>query len=115
MNKLGSGFPTGEIAETRYTAFASRRKAERVVVRLIVRRVKDKNVPDGQGELFAAWRYHAFVTVTAVELVQAEEQHREHADHRAGPRRSLRLRAGASALGIVCRERRLAHVCGDRP
>lgn len=68
-----------EIAETTYTAFSSRRKAERVTVRLIVRRVKDKNVPERQGELFTAWRYHAFVTDSTVELVQAEKQHREHA------------------------------------
>jgi hypothetical protein len=68
-----------EIAETTYTAFASRRKSERVVVRLVVRRVKDRNVPDRQGELFTAWRYHAFITDSTVELVQVEKHHREHA------------------------------------
>jgi hypothetical protein len=46
---------------------------------LIVRRVKDKNVVPAQGELFTAWRYHAFITDSALELVQAEKQHREHA------------------------------------
>jgi hypothetical protein len=46
---------------------------------LIVRRVKDKNVVAGQGELFTAWRYHAFITDSTLELVAAEKQHREHA------------------------------------
>ena len=68
-----------EIAEVSYTAFRSRRKSERVTARLVVRRVKDKNVPEQQGVLFTAWRYHAFFTDTAVELVQAEQQHRGHA------------------------------------
>jgi hypothetical protein len=68
-----------EIAETTYTAFASRRKSERITVRLVVRRVKDRNVPARQGELFTAWRYHAFITDSLVELVQVEKHHREHA------------------------------------
>jgi hypothetical protein len=68
-----------EIAETTYTAFQSRRKSEQITVRLIVRRVRDKNVVADQGELFTAWRYHAFITDSVVELVQAEKQHREHA------------------------------------
>jgi hypothetical protein len=68
-----------EIAETTYTAFSSRRKSEQITLRLIVRRVKDKNVVAGQGELFTAWRYHAFITDSTLELVAAEKQHREHA------------------------------------
>lgn len=68
-----------QIAETTYTAYPSRRKSEQVTVRLIVRRVKDKNVVTDQGELFAAWRYHAFITDSILPLVQAEKQHREHA------------------------------------
>jgi hypothetical protein len=75
----GQWISDAEIAEVSYTAFTSRRKSERVTARLIVRRVKDKNVPDQQGVLFTAWRYHAFFTDTTVELVQAEQQHREHA------------------------------------
>jgi hypothetical protein len=49
-----------QVAEVGYTAFTSR-KGQAVTARLIVRRVRDLNpkaVP-GQGELFAAWRYHA--------------------------------------------------------
>ena len=46
---------------------------------MIVRRVQDKNVVANQGELFTAWRYHAFITDSALPLVDAEKQHREHA------------------------------------
>ncbi len=75
----GRWISDAEIAETDYLAFASRRRDQRIPVRLIVRRVKDKNVPDGQGELFCAWRYHAFITDSPVELIQADQHHREHA------------------------------------
>jgi hypothetical protein len=46
---------------------------------LIVRRVKDKNVVAEQGELFTAWRYHAFITDSTLQLAEAEKQHRQHA------------------------------------
>jgi hypothetical protein len=75
----GQWISDAEIAETTYTAFRSRRKSEQMRVRLIVRRVKDKNVVAGQGELFTAWRYHAFITDSTLQLVQTEKQHREHA------------------------------------
>lgn len=75
----GQWISDAQIAETTYTAFRSRRKSEQITLRLIVRRVKDKNVSDRQGELFTAWRYHAFITDSTVELVQAEKHHREHA------------------------------------
>jgi hypothetical protein len=75
----GQWISDAQIAETTYTAYRSRRKSERITVRLIVRRVKDKNVAPGQGELFTAWRYHAFITNSTLELVAAEKQHREHA------------------------------------
>ncbi|WP_093705264.1 IS1380 family transposase, partial [Streptomyces sp. MnatMP-M27] len=44
-----------------YTAFASRKKSERVTARLIVRRVRDLAKPatiGEQGELFPVWRHH---------------------------------------------------------
>jgi hypothetical protein len=75
----GQWISDAEIAETSYTAYPSRRKSEQITVRLIVRRVKDKNVAPAQGELFTAWRYHAFITDSTLELVQAEKQHRQHA------------------------------------
>lgn len=71
-----------EVAEIGFTAFTSRRKAEHVTARLIVRRVKRLNpasVPAGQNELFAAYRYHAVFTDSPLELIQAEADHRRHA------------------------------------
>ena len=46
-----------------------------------MRRVRDRNkqAVAGQDELFPAWRYHAVFTDSSFELVQAEEQHRDHA------------------------------------
>ncbi|HKR49692.1 MAG TPA: hypothetical protein VJT72_08970 [Pseudonocardiaceae bacterium] len=41
--------------------------------------MKDKNIVAAQGELFTAWRYHAFITDSTLQLVAAEKQHREHA------------------------------------
>ena len=78
-----------------FTAFTSRRKADHVAARLIVRRVRRLNpdsVPAGQGELFAAWRYHAVFTDSPQPMLQAETTHRQHAvieqvnaDLKAGP------------------------------
>jgi hypothetical protein len=69
-----------EVAEVRYTAFASK-KGQAVTARLIVRRVRDlnKQAGAGQDELFPAWRYHAVFTDSPFELIQAEGQHRDHA------------------------------------
>jgi hypothetical protein len=70
-----------EVAETGYTAFASR-KGQAVTARLIVRRVRDLSpqAATGQGELFRAWRYHPVFTDSPFTLIQAEEQHRDHAE-----------------------------------
>jgi hypothetical protein len=78
-DELGEWISDAEIAETPYTAFASK-KAHRTHGRLIVRRVR-RNQPtdDGQGELFPAWRYHAVFTDSPFTLHQAESQHRGHA------------------------------------
>jgi hypothetical protein len=69
-----------EVAETEYTAFASK-KGHAVTARLIVRRVRDQNkkAAEGMDELFPAWRYHAVFTDSPFELVQAGGQHRDHA------------------------------------
>jgi hypothetical protein len=69
-----------EVAETEYTAFASK-KGQQVTARLIVRRVRDlnKKAAQGQDELFPVWRYHAVFTDSPFETVQAEGQHRDHA------------------------------------
>ncbi|MFE5098227.1 IS1380 family transposase [Streptomyces sp. NPDC056638] len=72
-----------EVAEIpQYTAFASRKKAERVTARLIVRRVRDLAKPavvGEQGELFPVWRYHPFFTDQPAATLQAEREHRHHA------------------------------------
>jgi len=53
-----------------------------VTGRLLVRRVRRLNpasVPQGQGELFAVYRYHAAFTDSTLTLVEAEATHRGHA------------------------------------
>jgi hypothetical protein len=78
----GRWISDAEVAEVPVTAFTSRRKAEHVTARLIVRRVKRLNpasVPAGQGELFAAWRHHAVFTDSPLPMLEAETIHRGHA------------------------------------
>jgi hypothetical protein len=69
-----------QVAEVLYTAFTSK-KDKAITARLIVRRVKDLNrhAAQGQDELFPVWRYHAVFTDSPFALIQAEEQHRDHA------------------------------------
>ncbi len=84
-----------EVAEIGFTAFTSRRKTDHITARLIVRRVRRLNpehVPAGQGELFAAWRYHVVFTDSPEPILAAEKTHRQHAvieqvhaDLKAGP------------------------------
>lgn len=71
-----------EVAEVPFTAFTSRRKADHVPARLIVRRVKrlnPKSVPAGQSELFATYRHHAVFTDSVQPMLAAETTHRGHA------------------------------------
>jgi hypothetical protein len=72
-----------EVAEVPLTAFTGRRKAEHVTCRLIVRRVKRLQplASDGteQGELFATYRHHAFITNSTLGVVEADQRHRDHA------------------------------------
>ena len=74
-----------EVAEVPFTAFTSRRKAEHVTGRLVVRRVKrlqPRSSQQGSGqqrELFAAYRYHAFFTNSPDDVVAADLTHRAHA------------------------------------
>ena len=79
-DQLGAWISDAEVAETQYTAFASK-KGQAVTARLVVRRVRDlnKQAAAGQDELFPLWRYHAVFTDSPFELVQAEGQHRDHA------------------------------------
>lgn len=71
-----------EVAEIGFTAFTSRRRCDHIAARLIVRRVKRLNpasVPDGQSELFAAYRHHAVFTDSPQPMLEAETTHRQHA------------------------------------
>jgi hypothetical protein len=71
-----------EVAEVPITAFTSRRKAEHISARLIVRRVRRLNpasVPTAQSELFAAYRHHAIFTDSPQPMLEAETTHRGHA------------------------------------
>jgi hypothetical protein len=72
-----------EVAEIEFTAFTGRRTTEHVPCRLVVRRVKrlQPMAGDGseQGELFAAYRHHAFITNSTLSTVEADQRHRDHA------------------------------------
>ena len=77
-----------EVAEVPFTAFTSRRKAQHLTGRLIVRRVKRLNprshsatgaAGSDQGELFAAYRHHAVFTDSQLSMLVAERTHRAHA------------------------------------
>jgi hypothetical protein len=67
-----------EVAETPYTAFTSKAKADQVHARLIVRRIPDLN-PAHQSELFTVYRYHAVFTDSPLPMLAAETAHRGHA------------------------------------
>lgn len=77
-----------EVAEVPITVFTSRRKADHVTCRLVVRRVKRLNpqTPAGKGkpgsvqeELFATYRHHGFITNSTLGTIEADQRHRDHA------------------------------------
>ena len=82
--------PTGrwisraEVAEIDFVAFTSKKKADQVPGRLVVRRIPDlePKTDASQASLFQVWRHHAFFTTTPVEVadtVAADKIHRGHA------------------------------------
>jgi hypothetical protein len=80
----GSWISKAQVAEVPFTAFTSKKKADQVPGRLIVRRIPELNPKqsDGQETLFDTWRFHAFFTTTAAEdldTVVADQTHRRHA------------------------------------
>jgi hypothetical protein len=78
----GQWISRAEVAEIEFTAFTSKKKADQVTGRLVVRRIPDLNAQPGQGTLFELWRYHAFFTTTPREVadsVAADKTHRAHA------------------------------------
>jgi hypothetical protein len=73
-----------EVAETGFTAFSSRKKAEQITGRLVVRRIPELNrkASDGQATLFDTYRHHAFFTTVdaaVLDTVAADKTHRQHA------------------------------------
>ena len=75
-----------EVAEVPFTAFSSKKAADQVPGRLVVRRIPDVNADKkkatGQGTLFDTWRFHAFFTTTDptdLDTVAADKTHRGHA------------------------------------
>ena len=79
----GRWISKAEVAEVPFTAFRSRKKAERIDGRLVVRRIPDLNPTRvEQPTLFDVFRHHAFFTTTAKEAlgtVVADKTHRAHA------------------------------------
>ncbi|WP_377273156.1 hypothetical protein [Peterkaempfera sp. SMS 1(5)a] len=68
--------------EVQYTAFTGKAGRYQTTARLLVRRVRrlnDAHVPEGQGELFTVWRFHAVFTDQVLPRVEAEADHRRHA------------------------------------
>ena len=79
-DQAGGWISDAEVAETTYTAFASRGKGRAVTARLIVRRVK-LLPPAGKAQpaLVEGHRHHAVFTDTPLPMLQAETSHRGHA------------------------------------
>lgn len=81
--QVGGWVSDAQVAEVAFTAFTSLPTAQQITCRLVVRRVKrlQPRTSDGtvQGELFADWRHHAFVTNSTLTTVEADQRHRDHA------------------------------------
>jgi hypothetical protein len=77
----GRWISRAEVAEVPFTAFSSRKHAEQVPGRLVVRRIPDLHPPahPGQAALFDLWRFHAFFTTSDLDTVTADRTHRGHA------------------------------------
>lgn len=77
----GQWISSAEVAETSFTAFSSRKKADHIVGRLIVRRIPELNQKAGEGQptLFDTHRFHAFFTTSDLDTVTADQTHRRHA------------------------------------
>jgi hypothetical protein len=74
----GTLISDAEVAEiSEYTAFTSTDTP--VTARLIIRRVRDANQPEGQDPLFPLWRYHPFLTDSDEPAPHADITHRRHA------------------------------------
>ena len=71
---------SAEVAEVPFTAFTSRKKAEHIAGRLVVRRIPELNQQKlDQPTLFDTHRFHAFFTTSTLDTVTADKTHRGHA------------------------------------
>jgi hypothetical protein len=82
--ETGKWVSDAEVAETVFTAFTSKKKAERITGRLVVRRIPELNPKAGEGQptLFDTHRFHAFFTTVepgVLDTVAADKTHRAHA------------------------------------
>lgn len=81
--KGGYWVSDAEVAEVNFIAFTSKKKSHHIPCRLVVRRVKrhQPRSSDGtvQDELFAVYRFHAFITNSPLNTIEADERHRDHA------------------------------------
>jgi hypothetical protein len=80
----GSWISKAQVAEIPFTAFVSKKKADQVSGRLVVRRIPELNpkTSEGQQTLFDTWRFHAFFTTSTpddLDTVAADQAHRRHA------------------------------------
>jgi hypothetical protein len=119
----GRWISDAEVAEVKYTAFASK-KGKAITARLIVRRVRDLHprAAEGTGDLFPVWRYHAVFADSPFTMLQAEEQHRDHAvieqvfaDLTGGPLAhapSGRFAANAAWLALAAMAHNLTRAAG---
>ncbi|MGC0274962.1 IS1380 family transposase [Pseudactinotalea sp. Z1739] len=111
----GKWISRAEVAEIDYTAFTSKKKAQHIPGRLVVRRIPELNPKKdtGQGALFETWRFHAFFTTSSTDerdTVVADQVHRAHAiienvhaDLKAGPLAHLPSGVfNANAAWLVC-------------
>ena len=82
-DQAGGWVSDAQVAEVPFPAFTSLPKSQQITCRLVVRRVRrlQRRTSDGsvQGELFADWRHHAFVTNSTLGTVEADARHRDHA------------------------------------
>jgi hypothetical protein len=113
----GQPISKAQVAEVASTAFTGRRKHQRVAGRLIVRRVRRENAEatQGQGELFAVYRYHPLFTDNPGAADRGRgvsPPTRDHRTHHRGPEGQC---PGPPALGVVSGQQRLADPRRDRP
>jgi hypothetical protein len=108
-DQLGAWVSDAEVAETEYTAFASK-KGQAVTARLVVRRVRDlnKQAAAGQDELFPVWRYHAVFTDSPFELIPGRGAAPRPRHRGAGLRRRHQRTPRSHAIRCFRSQRRVA-------